>query len=72
MTLTLSKLRRFCVDIAGVVSVAASSVVDCGLILRRFVVTGGNSGIGFQAAKELARNNAHVVLTARDAGRGDE
>ena len=37
---------------------------------RRAVVTGSNSGIGLQAALELARHGAEIVLACRDAGRG--
>jgi len=33
---------------------------------KRIVVTGGNSGIGFEAAREFARARAHVVLACRD------
>ncbi len=33
-----------------------------------FVVTGGNSGIGYHAVKQLAAKNAHVVM----AGRSEE
>ncbi len=36
------------------------------------LVTGGNSGIGRAAAVALARNGAHVVLSGRDAPRGEQ
>ncbi|MBW4037405.1 MAG: SDR family oxidoreductase [Acidobacteria bacterium] len=37
---------------------------------KTMVVTGANSGIGFQAALELARHGAHVLLGCRDAAKG--
>lgn len=38
---------------------------------KTVIVTGGNSGIGYEAALALARKNAHVILTARDLTKGD-
>ena len=37
---------------------------------RTALVTGANTGIGFHQALELARKGAHVMLAARDPGRG--
>lgn len=37
-----------------------------------YVVTGANSGIGFEAAKKLAGAGGHVVLAVRDVGRGED
>jgi NAD(P)-dependent dehydrogenase (short-subunit alcohol dehydrogenase family) len=39
---------------------------------RLAVVTGSNSGIGFEAALALARKGAAVVLAVRDAARGEQ
>ena len=39
---------------------------------RTALVTGGNRGIGFEACRQLARTGLRVVLTARDAVRGEE
>jgi NAD(P)-dependent dehydrogenase (short-subunit alcohol dehydrogenase family) len=36
---------------------------------RTALVTGANSGIGFETAKELARKEAHVVMACRDPHR---
>ncbi|MFE6159082.1 oxidoreductase [Streptomyces sp. NPDC056486] len=38
---------------------------------RLVVVTGGNSGIGYVTARELARRGAHTVLACRDRSRGE-
>ncbi len=37
---------------------------------RTALVTGANSGIGYQAALELARSGAHVLLGCRNAAKG--
>ncbi|CAO1942911.1 unnamed protein product [Urochloa humidicola] len=36
------------------------------------VVTGANRGMGFEAARQLALHGLHVVLTSRDAAKGQE
>ncbi|CRK60773.1 probable oxidoreductase/Short-chain dehydrogenase [Alloactinosynnema sp. L-07] len=60
-------------DDPGAVSALGWTAADIpSLIGRTAVVTGGNSGLGFQTSRELARHGAHVILTARDADKGAE
>jgi NAD(P)-dependent dehydrogenase (short-subunit alcohol dehydrogenase family) len=39
---------------------------------KTMIVTGGNSGIGFEAARVLAKKRAHVILACRDLGKANE
>ncbi len=39
---------------------------------RRAVITGANSGIGFEAALALARKGAEVILPARTQAKADD
>jgi NAD(P)-dependent dehydrogenase (short-subunit alcohol dehydrogenase family) len=38
---------------------------------RIAVVTGGNRGMGFETCRQLGRRGARVILTSRDAARGE-
>ncbi len=39
---------------------------------RTFVITGANSGIGREAARDLVARGAHVVLAVRDVAKGEQ
>ena len=38
---------------------------------KKFIITGGTSGLGKETARELIRKGAHVTITARDARKGE-
>jgi NAD(P)-dependent dehydrogenase (short-subunit alcohol dehydrogenase family) len=42
------------------------------MVNKTVLITGGNSGIGFAAALELARMGAHIVLMSRSRERGEK
>ena len=39
---------------------------------RTFIITGANSGLGFETAKALARQDAHVIFAVKTKAKGDE
>ena len=47
----------------------ASDIPD--LTGKTAIITGGNSGVGFESAVELARNGATTVIACRSASRGE-
>ncbi|XP_028967326.1 retinol dehydrogenase 14-like [Galendromus occidentalis] len=46
--------------------------VDADMHGKVVVITGGNSGIGLEAAKELARRRAHVIIACRSKERAED
>ena len=46
--------------------------VDCDLNGKVIVITGGNTGIGYETAKDLSRRNGTIVLGCRDLGTGQD
>jgi NAD(P)-dependent dehydrogenase (short-subunit alcohol dehydrogenase family) len=42
------------------------------LTSKVILITGGNTGLGFEAAKEFARRNARVVIACRNIEKGNE
>lgn len=39
---------------------------------RTFIITGANSGLGYETAKALAKQDAHVILAVKTKAKGDE
>lgn len=39
---------------------------------KTIIITGANSGIGFEAAKHFAKNQAHVILCSRNTQKGEQ
>lgn len=42
------------------------------LVDRTFIVTGANSGLGFETSKALAKQDAHVILAVKTKAKGEE
>src|SRR5688572_13096239 len=47
-------------------------LADRDLSGRRVLVTGGTAGLGLETARSLAARGAHVVMTARNAAKGEQ
>jgi len=45
--------------------------MDAPVMVRRWLVTGGNKGIGFGIVRGLLESGAHVILGSRDVSRGE-
>ena len=39
---------------------------------KTFLITGANSGLGFEATKVLSKKGAHIIMTARNLQKGNE
>ena len=50
----------------------ANKEVDGDHSNKRYCVTGGNAGIGFEVCSRLAKTGAHVLMVARNRERGEE
>ncbi len=51
---------------------ASDMAAALSLANRTFIVTGANSGLGFETAKALARQDAHVIFAVKTKAKGDE